>query len=163
MIRVGQVVGPFGVAGAVKVIPLTDFEDRFEPGSELHLAGEPCHVEWSRRRAPGLVVKLRGVDDRTRAALLQGRYLEVADEAARRLPDGSYYPHQLVGLPVRTESGLELGVLSDVLQRPANDVWVATQGTVERLIPATKEAVLGVDLGGGGVTVADWLLEVVEA
>ena len=28
-VRVGQVTGPFGLAGAVKVYPLTDFDDRF--------------------------------------------------------------------------------------------------------------------------------------
>ena len=163
MIRVGQVVGAFGVDGAVKVMPLTDFEDRFQPGAELIVEGETCRVEWSRRRAPGLVVKLHGLDDRTRASLLQGRYLEVPESAARRLPPGSYYAHELVGLPVATESGTELGVLSDILERPANDVWVAHLGSIERLIPATREAVVAVDLEAGRILVADWLLEFEEA
>ena len=39
MIRVGQVMGAYGLAGAVKVLPLTDFEDRFDPGARLVLDG----------------------------------------------------------------------------------------------------------------------------
>ncbi len=163
MIRVGQVVGAFGVRGAVKVLSLTDFRDRFRPGSELVLGGVRRGVEWSREQPPGLVVKLTGLDDRTRAEACRGRYLEVPIDEAHRLPDGTYYHHQLVGLEVRTESGLRLGRVCEVLERPANDVWVARGGDHEHLIPATREAVLDVDLEAGRITVADWLLELEEA
>src|SRR3984893_4638199 len=67
MIRVGQVGGAYGLEGAVKVIPLTDFDDRFNAGSKLMLDGAEREVEWSRPGHPGLVLKLSGIDDRTRA------------------------------------------------------------------------------------------------
>lgn len=162
MIRVGQVNGAFGVDGAVKVFPLTDFEDRFATGSTLYLDGVAREVEWARRRPAGLVVKLAGIDNRTLAELERGRYLEVGDTDARALPEDSYYHHQLVGLAVVSESGVEVGNITDVLQRPANDVWVASGDGVEQLIPATREAVLNVDLEAGRVVVADWVLEVEE-
>lgn len=163
MIRVGQVLGAFGIEGAVKVLPLTDFDDRFEPGSKLWLEGASFSVEWSRVGPKGLVVKLRGLDDRTHAELHCGHYLEIAEAESRPLPAGSYYHHQLVGLRVTTASGEELGTISEVLERPANDVWIASSGPVEQLIPATHDAVIDVDLTGGTVTVADWLLRVEEA
>src|SRR5215467_12830282 len=56
VIRVGQVVGAFGIAGAVKVRSLTDFPDRFASGSELTMDGVGHRVEWSRQQATGLVV-----------------------------------------------------------------------------------------------------------
>ena len=163
MIRVGQVVGVFGVQGAVKVLPLTDFDDRFRPGSELVLDGVTRHVEWSREQASSLVVKLTGLDTRTLAELHRGRYLEVPIDAVHRLPEGTYYHHELVGLEVETENGRSLGRLVEVLERPANDVWVAREGNVEHLIPAVRDAVLEVDLEARRVKVADWLLEVEEA
>ena len=163
MIRVGQVAGAFGIQGAVKVVPLTDFSDRFESGSELFLGGVAHRVEWSRDRAPGLVVKLDGIDNRTLAEIHQGSYLELPASESKPLPNGRFYHHQLVGLQVRTQSGRDLGTISDILERPANDVWVARQGSLEQLIPATREAVIQVDLEGGGVVVADWLLEVEDA
>jgi len=161
--KVGQVLGAYGIQGAVKVLPLTDFGDRFDPGSRLILAGDERTVEWSRSAGGGLVVKLDGIEDRTMAELVRGRYLEVDDASARPLAEGRYYHHQLIGLGVRTASGRPLGEIHEVLERPANDVWVSRLDAVEFLIPATRDAVLEVDLDGRAVTVADWLLQVEDA
>ena len=163
MIRVGQVTGAYGLEGAVKVTPLTDFQDRFDPGASVLLDGSQHHVEWSRESQPGLVVKLRGIDNRTMAELFRGRYLEVPDEQMRALEEGRFYHRQVIGLAVVTSSGRPLGVIAEVLERPANDVWVCGEGAIEHLIPATKDAVLEVDLGGGKVVVADWLVKVEDA
>jgi len=163
VIRVGEVVGAFGIAGAVKVRSLTDFPDRFAPGAELSLEGVSHRVEWSRQQTTGLVVKLAGVDDRTAAQARRGRYLEVPETSLRQLPAGRWYHHDLVGLAVRSEGGRDLGRLSEVIERPANDVWVATREGGELLIPVIPDAVLRVDMAGGTVTVADWLLDVEDA
>jgi 16S rRNA processing protein RimM len=156
-VRVGQVNGAFGIEGAVKVASLTDFEDRFEPGSELYLDGVQRRVEWARRRPVGLIVKLTGIDNRTMAELERGRYLEV--EEPHQLPSGAYYHHQLIGLDVVTESGRSLGRIEEVMQRPANDVWVTRHDGLEQLIPATRDAVRDVDVQARRVIVADWLTE----
>lgn len=152
----------FGVQGAVRVRPLTDFADRFAAGSELWLQGSLRRVEWTKHAGQQLAVKLTGLDDRTRAGLLRGSYLEVPEGEARSLPEDAFYHHQLEGLEVVTESGRALGRLSQVLERPANDVWVVS-GEAEHLVPATREAVKKVDLESRRVTVADWLLEVEDA
>ena len=127
------------------------------------LDGLQHHVEWSRESQPGLVVKLRGIDNRTMAELFRGRYLEVPDEQMRALEEGRFYHRQVIGLAVVTSSGRPLGVIAEVLERPANDVWVCGEGAIEHLIPATKDAVLEVDLSGGKVVVADWLVKVEDA
>jgi len=163
MIRVGQVTGAYGLEGAVKVMPLTDFEDRFDPGVLLVLDGSERKVEWSREGHPGLVVKLHGIENRTIAELLRGRYLEVPDGDMRPLEDGRFYYRQVVGLAVVTESGKQVGIIEEVLERPANDVWVSREGTIEHLIPATKDSVLNVDLDGRRVVVADWIFRVEDA
>jgi len=163
VIRVGQVTGAYGLEGAVKVMPLTDFGDRFDAGANLLLDGSTREVEWSREGQPGLVVKLRGIDNRTVAELFRGRYLEVPDEQVKALEPGRFYYHQVVGLAVVTSSGQKMGVVEEVLERPANDVWVSREGAVEHLIPATRDAVVEVDLPGGKVVVADWLLKTVDA
>jgi 16S rRNA processing protein RimM len=163
VIRVGQVTGAYGLEGAVKVMPLTDFGDRFDAGANLLLDGSAREVEWSREGQPGLVVKLRGIDNRTVAELFRGRYLEVPDEQVKALEPGRFYHHQVVGLAVVTSSGQRMGVVEEVLERPANDVWVSREGAVEHLIPATRDAVVEVDLPGGKVVVADWLLKTVDA
>lgn len=163
MIRVGQVTGAYGLEGAVKVMPLTDFEERFDPGALLVLDGAARQVEWSREGHPGLVVKLNGIDNRTIAELFRGRYLEVPEEEVRSLEEGRFYHRQVVGLAVVTESGEEIGVIEEVLERPANDVWVSRHGSIEHLIPATRDSVLAVDLEGRRVVVADWIFRVEDA
>jgi len=163
VIRIGQVMGAYGLDGAVKVLPLTDFEDRFDSGADLLLEGAERKVEWSRPGQPGLVVKLRGIDNRSVAELFRGRYLEVSEDKLRPLDEGRFYHHQVVGLAVATRSGKPLGMIAEVLERPANDVWVSHDGSIEHLIPATKDAVLEVDLETRRVVVADWLVSVEEA
>lgn len=159
----GQVVGAFGTAGAVKVQALTDFDDRFAIGADFQVGGEVRTVQWSRSRPSGLVLKLSGVDSREAASGLRGMYLELPSERQRELPAGSYYQHQLVGLEVRTEGGEPIGRIIDVLARPANDVWVVQGGRGEVLVPAIKDAVLGVDLTAGSVVVARWVLAAEDA
>jgi 16S rRNA processing protein RimM len=163
VIKVGQVVGAFGTAGAVKVETLTDFEDRFAVGADFHVEGVVRSVEWSRSRPSGLVLKLSGIDSRTAASGLRGAYLEVPPGRERELPAGRYYHHQLVGLEVRTQEGGVVGKIADVLSRPANDVWVVRSGQIERLIPATRDAVIEVDLDAGRVVIAGWLLTAEDA
>jgi 16S rRNA processing protein RimM len=159
VIRVGQVAGAYGLDGAVKVIPLTDFDDRFDAGSKVMLEGAEHRIEWSRPGHPGLVVKLFGVDNRTVAELFRGRYLEVPDEERRPLEKDRFYHHEVVGLAAFTSSGERLGVIAEVLERPANDVWVSRDGVVEHLIPATKSAITLVDLEARRVVVADWVVQ----
>ena len=162
MTRVGQVLGAYGLDGAVKVLSLTDFDDRFNAGSRLVLEGDERIVEWSRDAGGDLVVKLKGIENRTMAQLFRGRYLEVGEEAARPAGEGRFYHHQLIGLAVSTTSGQGLGRIAEVLERPANDVWVSREGSLEHLIPATRDAVVEVDLNGGRVVVADWLVRIEE-
>jgi 16S rRNA processing protein RimM len=81
----------------------------------------------------------------------------------RPLSEGRFYHHQLVGLAVLTNSGQPLGTIAEILERPANDVWVTRDGAVEHLIPATKDAVVEVDVTGGRVVVADWLVKLEDA
>jgi 16S rRNA processing protein RimM len=160
---VGQIGAAFGVDGAVKVVPLTDFSDRFDRGSLLLIDGTERRVEWSRPAPGGLVVKLAGVDDRAVAEMYSGKYMEVAEDAGRPAGEGRFYHHQLIGLDVVTASGRGLGRIEEVLEKPANDVWVSRDGAIEHLIPATKDAVLTVDLDARRIVVADWLLTMEEA
>jgi 16S rRNA processing protein RimM len=144
-------------------MPLTDFGERFNAGATLLLDGSRREVEWSRESQPGLVVKLLGVDNRTVAELFRGRYLEVPEEQMKTLEAGRFYHRQVVGLAAVTSSGQRLGVITEILERPANDVWVSQEGAIEHLIPAVKDAVLEVDVAGGRVVVADWLLNSEDA
>jgi 16S rRNA processing protein RimM len=87
----------------------------------------------------------------------------VPDEEERPLEEGHFYHRQVVGLEVFTASGTRAGIIDEVLERPANDVWVSREGAVERLIPATRDAIVSVDLEAKRVVVADWVFRFEDA
>lgn len=163
MIKVGRITGAHGLDGAVKVFPLTDFADRFDPGATIVVGGAPLRVEWSRKGHPGLVMKFEGMSDRALAELHRGQYLEVGDAEARPPAEGQFFHNQVIGLQVETRGGVALGKVEEILTKPANDVWVVRLGSAEQLIPAVADAIVEVDLQRGRVVVADWIIEVAEA
>jgi 16S rRNA processing protein RimM len=152
-VRIGYVRRAVGLRGEVEVEPLTDDPARFQSGLVVQAGSAVRQVEAVRGGASSLVVKLTGVDDRNSADVLRGNYLEVETSESRRLPDGSYYHWQLVGLDVVDVDGRSLGRLADVLGYPANDVYVVNNGGAEILVPALARVVTEIDLAAGRMVV----------
>ena len=95
------------------------------------------------------------VPDRTAAEALSGSYLFVPGASSPALPEGEFWPHQIVGAEVFTESGRSLGRVVEIVRTPANDVWVAGGDDGESLIPALRDLVLSVDVAAGRVVVRE--------
>jgi 16S rRNA processing protein RimM len=152
----GKITKAHGLRGEVTVLVLSEVAERFEPGSVLHLEdGRTLTVSATRPDRGRLLVTFEGVADRTAAEQLNGRYLFVPEEDAPVLPDGSFWPHQLVGCAVVTDSGRELGDIREVVLGVANDIWVTGPPDDEVLVPALKDVVVSVDIRGRKVVVRD--------
>ena len=156
-VNVGKVTKSHGVRGEVTVLPYTDNPDRFADGATVLLEdGRALVVRSSRSNGGRLLVAFEGVADRTAADALRGRTLVVPESWLPELPDGEWWPHQLEGCEVMTESGRSLGILTDVLPNPANDIWVARDSAgAETLVPALRDVLIDVDIDGKRVTVRD--------
>jgi 16S rRNA processing protein RimM len=154
---VGKVTRTHGVRGEVSVLVLSEVPERFEPGSVLQLEddGRELRIESARTDRGRLLVRFRGVADRDAAGELRGRFLAVPEAELPELPDGSWWPHQLEGCEVVTESGRSLGTLIEVVANPANDLWVARDGERETLVPALREVIVEVDVGAKRVVVRE--------
>ena len=60
----------------------------------------------------------------------------------------------LIGLTILDEDGMEIGILKDVLETGANDVYVITlKEGKELLLPAIKQCILEVDVAAGFIRV----------
>jgi 16S rRNA processing protein RimM len=148
-LAVGRIARAHGVHGDVAVLPLSIVESRFHPGSRLFLGesdDRPLTVRSARPHRGGLIVAFEEVSDRTQAEVLRAEYLFVPAESAPGLPQGEYWPHQLVGCSVVTEGGTALGEVREVIHTAANDIWLAGAGSREVLIPALRDVVTSVDL-----------------
>jgi len=94
-----------------------------------------------------MLVFFEGVGDRDAAEALQGTYLFVPASDAPPLPEGEFWPHELIGCEVVTDGGRTLGRLQEVIHTRANDVWtVRGDDGGEVLVPALRTVVGDVDL-----------------
>jgi 16S rRNA processing protein RimM len=110
-------------------------------------------VASARGMADRTLLHFEGIDDREEAARLAGCYLLVPIAETPPLPPGRCYVFELIGLAVTTEEGRVLGSIVEVVENPANDVWVARGPSGEFLIPAVDAIVRKIDVPGGRVVI----------
>jgi 16S rRNA processing protein RimM len=84
---------------------------------------------------------------------LRGKYLEIETTEIQPLPEGSYYHWQLLGLEVFDVGGAKLGEVTDILDNPANDIYVVANGEAQVLVPAVSEVVRSINLEAGRMVV----------
>ncbi len=157
-VTVGRIVAAHGTAGEVRVLPTTDFPQRFASGARLTLAvaenRRTVVIRGARPHRGGLVLmRLEGVTTRTEAEALRGATLEVDRSQRWPLPPDHFYASDILGLKVVTESGEDLGAVAEVIRTPANDAYRVEGPAGEILIPALKAVVCAVDLEAGRMVV----------
>ena len=151
-VAVGRVLAPFGVRGEFKVEPLAP-PQTFARGRSVTLRASVRKIESSRRHKGAVLLRLAGIDTPEDVAAFRGEYLQVPEGDLAALDEGEYYRYELIGLRVVSTEGEELGEIAEVLERPANDVFVVRGPKGEALIPAVDEIVREVDVEGGVVTI----------
>lgn len=157
-LAIGRIVRAHGIRGEVSVAVLTDFPERFDTvewvfiGDEFE--AEAYRLEGFRWHKQNVLLTLQGITDRIQAQQLKGQFVQIPFDEAMPLSQGNYYLFQLVGLQVVTTQGENLGVVEDVIETGANDVYVVkTAGQKELLLPAVPDVVKSIDLEAGHITV----------
>lgn len=144
---VGRVLGAFGLNGELRVQSLTDNPKRFAPRSKLWLGDQPVTVSASREAQGYVYIRLKGFPDRSAVEPFAQRIIQVPEADLPSLPDGEFYRFQLVGLEAFDANGASLGVVEEVLETGANDVYrLRTPDAKEVLVPALANVVISVDL-----------------
>ncbi|WP_258955107.1 ribosome maturation factor RimM [Sporomusa ovata] len=150
LITIGKIVAPHGVRGDVRIVPLTDFPDRFYDLTKVLVDGVgELALESARQHKKFILLKFSGLDSINDIEHLRDKLIQIRREDAVKLPEGRYYIFDIIGLNVFTEEGNLLGTIIDVLQPGSNDVYVVKQqDKSEVLIPAIKEVVKKIDILG---------------
>jgi 16S rRNA processing protein RimM len=146
---VGFLRRPHGVRGELLMDVHTDFPERLKTGKTVFVGDsyQPMVIASLRSITAGMLVRFRGIKTPEEAALYRNTWVYVPTANRPALPEGEYYHHQLVGLNVVTDEGRELGVLSDILETGANDVYVIRDSDGnEILLPAIPPVILDVRL-----------------
>jgi len=158
LIAIGKISKPIGTQGDVKVFPLTDDRQRFTGLQSVWVGHDAVKVEQRdilavRIDAKQIVISLRDIKTLQEAKEFRNKYLFVPSEQTIKLRSGSYFMDEVMGCEVVTEEQVDVGIITDLLSLPANDVWVVRNGAKEFLIPAVKAIIRKVDIKMKRVTI----------
>lgn len=165
-LQVGIISSTHGVRGEVKVFPTTDDLGRFKRLKEVILdtgkESRILEIEGVKFFKQFAILKFKGIDNINDIEKYRGKSLFVTRANAVKLKKDEYFVADLLGIKVLNEDGGELGILQDVIETGANDVYQIrlTDGR-ELLLPAIKQCVLEVDVESGfmKVHVLDGLMD----
>ncbi len=147
-VKVGQITAPVGIKGEIRVFPYTDGTARFSDIEKLFLGDEKIlrRVEKIRADKNLIILKLEGIDDRNTSETLRGKDLFVPKDDYE-LDEDSYFYDDLIGCSIVTEDGLTAGILTNIIQNTAQDLYeIKTEDGKSFLLPAVKEFILDVDI-----------------
>lgn len=161
MVTIGKIVSPFGLEGAVKVYPYSDYLERCYFLKKVKIEGEK--VSEIKEITKASIYKKMWVfyfkDCRTReeAQRLKNSLVKIPFKERIPLPEGAYYFDQIIGLEAVTVKGERLGFVCSILKTGGNDVYVIKRGdgnnSEEFLIPALKNVVKEINLEKGYILI----------
>jgi 16S rRNA processing protein RimM len=170
LLVVGRLVAAQGLRGELRVLPLSDFPERFTRPGQRWLRqsnGQPRPVQLvAGRPLPGkelFVIRLEACDSREAAEALVGQDLLVPASDRPRLAQGEFHLLDLVGLEARLlPAGEPLGRVTNLLHAGNDLLEVELAESGRRiLVPFVQAIVPQVELGEGwiGLTPPPGLLE----
>lgn len=155
-IEIGKIVNTHGVRGTLKVEPWCDSPSVLAGMKVLYLApkqkGEPYRhycVEKASIQKDRVLLTLEGICDMDAAMALKNTLL-YADRDDIPIAEGAFLIDDLLGLTVYdVANGHVYGILHDVIQGGAGDLYEIKTDKGMVLIPAVREFVKEIDLAKG--------------
>ncbi|MDO4615957.1 MAG: ribosome maturation factor RimM [Lachnospiraceae bacterium] len=150
-LKIGIITSTHGIRGEVKVFPTTDDPGRFKKLKTVYMkqgtAYMPMDLDGVKFFKNMVILKFKGLDNINLVEKFRQTELYVDRAHAVPLGENENFIADLIDLKVITDEGEELGVLTDVLQTGANDVYIVqTERYGEVMIPAIRQCILKVDL-----------------
>ena len=122
-IKIGKIVNAVGLKGEVKVYNYSDSEEVYERTPEIYAGDRLLKVQNVRMQKNMVILKLSGIDDRNAAEAAKGTELFITEADLPELPEGQVDIRDLIGMEVEEQGGSFHGVVTDVLQNTAQDIF----------------------------------------
>lgn len=146
---IGQIVGEFGLKGMVKVVPMTDFPERFEPGNTVFVLDTPYEILDLQVHKSQFRLKLKGITKVEQAEALKWESVCVTADDRPELFEDEFYAADLEGLDLVLENGKVIGKVDRIIASPAQDLILCG----EHMIPMVREFVRKVDVKKGQIVI----------
>lgn len=152
-LEVGEIVGTHGVRGEMRVNPWCDSPSFLKKFKTLYLdeKGEKSlDIKSAREHGNVSLIVVDNIDTVEKAQAMRGKVLYIKRDDAK-LQKGSYFIAELFDCTVcdADDENIVYGIITDVSETGANDVWHITKDGKEYLIPAIKDVVVSVDVEEG--------------
>ncbi|MDO8736706.1 MAG: ribosome maturation factor RimM [Thermoleophilia bacterium] len=167
-ILVGLVKRIHGTGGEMLILQLTESDERFAAGSELHLMRKreqeltPVRIESSRGSDRGPIVRLEGIASLEDAKPLFGASLFIRATELDEPEEGSYYAFQIEGCEVYEGERL-VGIVTRLAETPKANPYIEIEpdGDEEKLllVPFISQAIISVDVENRRIELAEGFAE----
>ena len=151
LLEAGKIINTQGLQGEVKVQAWADSAEDLLPVTRFVAAGEELKVAKSRVQKVFLYLRFEDKNTIEDVIPLKGKVLHMYREDLI-LPEGVHLLSDIIGSRVVDEEGNDIGVVEDILERPAANVYVI-RGDREILVPSVPEFIKKVDTDEKIVTV----------
>ncbi len=176
-VTIGKILKPVGLRGELRVLPFTDFPERFKTLDRVTVVTKEgtalsYRIRSTRRDHRFVYIAFHEHDSCDAVDALRGGLIQIPEAERMPLPEGSFYRDQIEGLHVYEENGRMLGRIDAIFETGSNDVYVVRapeQGPKqeketrkEYLIPALTTVVKAVDLSAGRIIIrplSEWMDE----
>ncbi len=148
-LEAGKIVNVHGLRGEVKIMPWCDGPDFLCEFDYLYLdknGNRELEVEKARVFKNMVIAKFRDVDTVEDAEKLREKVLYISRDDVE-LDEDTYFIKDLIGIRViDDETEKEYGVIKDVFQTGANDVYTVRNNEKEYLVPAIADVIISTDI-----------------
>ncbi|MGN1481420.1 ribosome maturation factor RimM [Porcipelethomonas sp.] len=154
-IETGKIVNIHGLQGEVKIMPWSD-DPEFLCEFDMLYCGKnktPYEVESARIHKNMVLVRFKGIDTAEKANTMRNSVVYI-NRSDIELEEGTYFIQDLIGLTVKdADTGKEYGIVSDIFQTGANDVYEIKGTEKNYLVPAIPDVIISTDISGGEILI----------
>ena len=147
LIEFGKIVKAHGLKGDVKVYSYSDNNDNILKLKKVYISGREYKVQSMKMIKNMFLMKLSDVNDidQTQPFIDKIVYREVVSGESNE--DDGFFVKDLIGIEVFEDNGQKLGVLKEVFQTGANDVYEVIDSNNKSIyLPALKDVIKNIDI-----------------
>ena len=156
-LETGKIVGTHGIKGMTRVQVWADDGEFLKQFKYIYTDSEgKGKLAISKVQPHGTVtlIAFKGIDTIEQAEKLRNTVIYINRDDVK-LPEGRYFITDLIGCKVfDAHTDNLLGIITDVSETGANDVWHITKDGKEYLVPIIDEVLVNVDIENENVIIS---------
>ena len=157
LIPIGVFIKPHGIKGELKVKLYNQHSNSLFPNQEIWFKGDDgwvsSAVDTSHINGIQSRIKIEFCLTRNHAEKLRGIKIFVQRRNFPLLAEKDFYLVDLIGFCAISSKGENIGEITDIMENPANDIFVVKDGNIEHFIPIVDEFVQLFDFDNKCVTI----------